>query len=259
MIIIVLPAFNEADAIKHLLGSLIHILGEHFPISHTVIVDDGSTDNTAETIKSYQGMPIELIEHGHNKGLGEAVKTGLLSALRIAKDDDIIITMDADNTHNPGLITRMAMCIEEGNDVVIASRYVPGSRVLGLSAYRQVCSFGASLLLRILFPIPGVRDYTCGYRAYHAGKLKQAFQLWGDSFISMSGFSCVVDVLLKLRELNSIMTEVPMILRYDLKPGKSKMDVRKTIKEILCLVLRRKFNCFFKYFSFNRPKDNAGT
>lgn len=242
MIIIALPAFNEEDAIKPLLDNLTYIIGEYFPISHIIIVDDGSTDNTVELVKSYQSMSIELIEHGHNKGLGEAIKTGLLSAIRIAKDDDIIITMDADNTHNPGLITRMVMCVEEGNDVVIASRYVPGAKTFGLSVYRQLCAFGASLLFQILFPTPGVKDYTCGYRAYRAGKLKQAFQLWGDNFINLSGFSCVVDILLKLREIGSIMAEVPIILRYDLKPGKSKMDVGKTIKETLLLALRQKFS-----------------
>lgn len=238
-VIVILPAFNEADAIKPMLENLSYLLASNPTVSNIIIVDDGSTDNTVDIVKAYKDMAIELIEHGYNRGLGMAIKTGFLSALRIAKDDDVIITMDADNTHSPHLIPRMSAYINEGNDVVIASRYTTGARVFGVSKSRRLYSLGASLLFRILFPTAGVKDYTSGYRAYRAGKLKEAFRRWGESFINMSGFSCMVDILLKLRDIGSIMIEVPIILRYDLKVGESKMDVKKTIKETLLLVFRR--------------------
>src|SRR6185295_9286248 len=149
------------------------------------------------------GLDVRVISHGDNRGLNEALRTGLLAALERVGEDDIVVTMDADDTHAPGLISRMTMLIEEGNDVVIASRYAPGGRVRGVSLSRRILSRGASLLFRAVYPIRGVRDYTCGYRAYRAGLLKEAFTRWGNEFISEPGFSCMVDVLLKLDRLDA--------------------------------------------------------
>jgi len=163
-----------------------------------------------------------------------------LRALDLATDDDIIVTMDADNTHTPGLLPRMINTLEGGNDVVIASRYQPGARVVGLSPWREFLSTGMRWLFQILLPIRGVRDYSCGYRAYRASILRRAFDLWGEAFISQSGFSCMVDILLKLNRLGAVMTEVPLVLHYENKRGKSKMNVSKTIRETLRLAWREK-------------------
>ena len=176
-----------------------------------------------------------------NKGLSETLKTGLLEALKHAQSRDVIITMDADNTHPAALTLRMVRLVREGNDVVIASRYRFGSYVRGLSWEREVMSYVASWMFRILFPIRGVRDYTCGYRAYRAEALQQLRAQFGDGWITERGFSCMVDVLLGLRKLDLIFTEVPLVLRYDLKPGRTKMQVARTIKDTLWLIFRRRF------------------
>jgi dolichol-phosphate mannosyltransferase len=95
-------------------------------------------------------------------------------------------------------------------------------------------------------PIPGVRDYTCGFRAYRASVLGASIEHYGDRFVTEKGFSCMVDVLLKLRRLRIngariVMGEAPMVLRYDLKGGVSKMRVLRTIRQTLSLVVRRFF------------------
>jgi dolichol-phosphate mannosyltransferase len=135
----------------------------------------------------------------------------------------------------------MTMLIEEGNDVVVASRYAPGGRVLGVPGNRQILSWGASTLFRLVYPITGVRDYTCGYRAYRAGLLRKAFARWGNDFVEESGFSCMVDILLKLDRLGAVITEAPLILRYDRKPGKSKMNVGRTMLQTLRILGRHRF------------------
>ncbi|OQW88992.1 MAG: hypothetical protein BWK78_07900 [Thiotrichaceae bacterium IS1] len=243
MIIVVLPAYNEVEALPILLGRLNAVSVGHFNSNISVIVvDDGSTDGTAERVRISKIPNVQLILHEKNMGLNEAVRTGLLAATQSAMDDnDVIVTMDADNTHVPALISRMVMLIEEGNEVVIASRYVPGARVVGLAWHRRLLSLLASVLFRYTFPMTGVKDYTCGFRAYRAGLLKEAFERWGNEFISEPGFSCMVDILLKCRRLDAIANEVPLILRYDFKPSESKMKVFKTIKQTLSLLVRRRF------------------
>ncbi|HET8646137.1 MAG TPA: glycosyltransferase family 2 protein, partial [Vicinamibacteria bacterium] len=131
MIVVVLPAFNEADALPPLLRRLQAVSVGHFGSALSVIVvDDGSTDGTAEAARAgAAGLAVKVVAHEVNRGLNEAMRTGLLAALEQAGEDDIVITMDADDTHAPGLISRMTMLIEEGNDVVVASRYAPGGRV----------------------------------------------------------------------------------------------------------------------------------
>ena len=241
MIIVVLPAYNEAEAITPLLNRIAGVAHSHFGSDlQVIVVDDGSSDGTADRARAVGGVPVRVIVHERNLGLSGAINTGLSAAVAAASDDDVIVAMDADDTHNPGLIPRMVGLIEEGNDLVIASRYQPGALVAGVPGARQILSTGMSWLFRIVYPVHGAKDYSCGFRAYRAGLLRQAFTRWGDHFISERGFSCMVDILIKLSLLDAIITEVPMILRYDRKPGKSKMNVRKTVTQTLTLLVRRR-------------------
>lgn len=114
-----------------------------------------------------------------NLGLGATIRDGLVAAAESAGDRDIIVTMDADDTHAPGLILRMVRMISEGHDVVIASRYRPGSRSVGVPFFRQALSYCGSWLFRIVFPIRGVKDFTCGYRAYRARVVRDALARYG--------------------------------------------------------------------------------
>jgi dolichol-phosphate mannosyltransferase len=238
---VVLPAHNEEDSIGPLLDSLLRELGADYPDFAVLVVNDGSTDRTAAIVRDYEDSGrVQLLDRPANRGLAETLRTGLLAAVGQARADDIVVVMDADNTHPAGLVFRMTRLIREGNDVVIASRYREGSRSRGLTLRRKALSRAASLLFRTVFPTPGVRDYTCGYRAYRAGMLMELVDRHGQEFISERGFACMVDILLRLREQGAIFSEVPLVLRYDRKGGPSKMKVLRTIRETLLLLVRRR-------------------
>ena len=238
---VVLPAYNEQHALAPLLDAVRQAM-EPTRLPYTVIVvDDGSRDATALVAsKASFDMPVELVEHDVNRGLAAALRSGLDAALDRCGPDDVIVTMDADNTHPPRLIPEMVARLQAGHDVVIASRFQPGARVHGLPRSRELFSLVARWMFQATFPIRGVRDYTCGYRAYRANALRQAIDTYGDQLITETGFACMADVLLKLRRLDLRMTEVPLELHYDRRGGDSKMPVLRTIRQTLLLVVRRR-------------------
>jgi dolichol-phosphate mannosyltransferase len=242
MVILVLPAFNEGEAIVPLLTRVREFVRRRGVEVKVIVVDDGSKDDTAARAEAFQGLPVEVIRHGVNRGLSAGMRTGLSAAVARCGPDDVIVTMDADDTHIPALMGQMLDRIAEGYNLVIASRYRQDSRMLGLSRWRAFLSMGAGWLFRFTFPIEGVRDYTCGYRAYEAWLLQEAFARWGDDFIDQPGFSCMVDILLKVSKLRPVVVEVPLLLRYDRKPGLSKMNVRRTITQTLALMVRRRLS-----------------
>ena len=239
--IIVLPAFNEAPTLARLLN---HI-GESMDDAHlryrVVLVDDGSSDATNDIAQGFSGnMPMTIVRHSVNQGLGATIRDGLVTAMKLAAEHDSIITMDADDTHSPGLILRMVEMVREGFDVVIASRYQKGSRVIGVPLHRRFLSRIASLLFRFILPIRGVKDYTCGYRAYRAEAIRRILSAYGDEFLARDGFECMIDILLKLGKMGLIIGEAPFILRYDQKDGQTKMNLSKTIYQSLLLLVKRR-------------------
>ncbi len=240
-VIVVLPSYNEGPNLGPLFSGIDACMSGAKRCYEVVLVDDGSSDITAEVLgECRQKYPLTVVQHQRNRGLAETVRDGLLEALRRADDADAIVTMDADGTHIPAAILKMMTLIEGGCDVVVASRFRTGASVRGVPAYRQVLSDGASWMCRTLFPTPGIRDFTCGYRAIRAGVLRQALQKYGEKLFDAEGFSCTMDLLLKLRRMKIVFAETPIDLRYDLKEGESKMRVCSTILRTLSLIVRRR-------------------
>jgi dolichol-phosphate mannosyltransferase len=238
-ILFALPAFNEEKDLPKLLDAFEQQMEASHYEFQVVIVDDGSTDGTANVIGQWSSkIPIDLVQHARNSGLGETIQDALYRSAALAAPDDVVVTMDADNTHSPALIPAMVSAIQKGGDLVIASRYRPGSKVVGLTFFRHLMSYGARFLFQIAFPIQGVRDYTCGFRAYRASLLQDAFARYGKTLVQERGFAAMAEILLKLRALNPKFHEVPMVLRYDLKSGDSKMRVGATVMKTLRMMRR---------------------
>lgn len=244
MIYLLLPAFNEATQVGALLEGLRTALAGSGLECSVVLVDDGSTDGTAATAAHAAdacALRLKVLQHAGNQGLAAALRTGLDQLLPGAQADDVVITMDADNTHPPEVMLPMAARIASGADIVVASRYRRGSRVIGVPFRRQILSHAASAAFQLLFPLRGARDYTCGYRAFRAGLLQRMRERHGEALISERGFSCMADLLLKARAFSPVLEEVPFVLRYDLKRGGSKMNVGRTVLDSLALLAKRRF------------------
>ena len=212
-----------------------------------VVVNDGSTDGTKELVESYANrFPITLLNHDTNKNVGQVFRTGFQYALSQAAPDDIIVTKEADNTGDLGILSTMLKSVEDGSDFVLASCYAKGGKIVGTTADRRLFSSVANAILKMCFPIQGINTYSSFYRAYKAQSLKNAFEAYGGHLIEEPGFVCMVEMLIKLRWLPVKITEVPMVLRCDIRKGASKMNKTQTIAAYLRLILKE---------AGNKPKD----
>lgn len=239
MVWVVLPAYNEAASLPPLLEGLAAL--PRSLVWRAVLVDDGSHDGTGDVARAgATRLPIDVVVHEQNRGLAAALRTGLEYACARAAPDDVIVTMDADNTHDPAQIPQMLQAIAGGTDLVVASRYVRGARQVGVPIHRVLLSAGVGWLLRVRFGLPGVRDYSCWYRAYRASLLQRALGRYGARLIEASGFDVMAEVLIKLAPLRPRVAEVPLLLRYDRKPGPSKMPTMRTVLGYLRLLWSRR-------------------
>jgi len=226
----ILPAFNEEKSLPNLLSRLVFLQSQSSKKLIVFVVDDGSIDSTASiATNGGSGLDVRLITHKINLGLGQAVQTGIKEVLNVASDDDIVIIMDADDTHDVSLLNPMIEKVENGSDIAIASRFVPGGDDSSAPLFRRVLSRGARLLFKKLLPLNNINDFTSGYRAYKISILRKASVHWGERLIEEQGFACMVELLLKLRHWSPVISEVPLLLRYDRKLGASKLKIKKTI------------------------------
>lgn len=247
-LIVLLPCLNEAVALPRLLAELAAV---EFPPGHelkleALVVDDGSSDDTAAIARQDWALPVGLIRHTVNAGLGAALRSGLDWFMQNCGNGDLLAVMDADLTHPPALLPNMLTQLETGCAVVIASRYAPGGSEHGLSLLRRSYSRAACVLLALAARIPDVRDYTCGYRLYSASALSKAAARYGEGLITERSFVCMAELLCRLAACGVRCGEVPLELHYERKPGLSKMNVPVTIRRYVALLRRLLFTPEFK-------------
>ncbi|MEE2710078.1 MAG: glycosyltransferase [Gemmatimonadota bacterium] len=235
MLIILLPAYNESQGISQLLVRINQAF--HDFAYHIVVVNDGSSDETGTLVQeAADNGPVTLLTHSVNQGLGRAMHTGIEYVCNTWSGDDILVTMDADNTHDPELIHEMYKELKKAADIVIASRFIGCATQIGVPLYRKVLSTGARIIFQLIFPV-GANDYTSGYRMYRVSLLQKAMKCY-QPFIEANGFVVMVEILLKLSKLKPEISEVPLILRYDLKESASKLRLVRTLIEYVKVLLR---------------------
>ncbi|MFQ5466475.1 MAG: glycosyltransferase family 2 protein, partial [Thermodesulfobacteriota bacterium] len=264
MIYIILPAYNEEHKIASVMKDIDATLasaGVGRDGYRILLVNDGSTDDTLGAARAVQGvLPIDIIDHGVNRGVHEGFRSGFNAALALASDDDIIFTMDADGTHDVSRTPEMIDRIREGWDIVIASRLRPGAKIIGVPLYRNVLTYGASFFVKLLFRTPGARDFSIFHRAYRASALRELMGAYGQRFIEAEGFTSNAEVLIKAYRYfgpHARICEVPCTLRYEMKAGPSKMKVLENILGYLTMAWRVKFGPVPARMKASRPARSS--
>lgn len=236
-VVLALPCYNEALNLPALLADirLANKTQSHFKII-PLVINDCSTDHTMDVLSREQermGDDLLVIHHEVNRGLTGGINSAFQKFSEIEKHNtgDYLAygLMDGDNSHSPHVVGPMVQKILERYDVVVASRYQPGSRIVGVSYFRQLLSFGLALIFKMLKNIPGIRDYSCGFRLYSPRIIKKVTAFYPEEVVLEKSFASMVEILVKCHYQGAIMTEVPFLLRYDQKLGQSKMPFKKTI------------------------------
>lgn len=165
MVSVVLPARNEAGAIAGVIEKVISIL----PLAEVIVVDDGSSDDTAELARHAGAI---VVSHPYSKGNGAAIKTGA----RVAKGD-ILVFMDADGQHDPTYIPCLLDKIDEGYDLVVGARQAGSQASIGRGVanlfYNKLASFMTN---------HKVEDLTSGFRAVRATLFRDFLYLLPNGF-----------------------------------------------------------------------------
>lgn len=251
MIYILLPAYNEAENIRPLLEDIAREVpawncpagGDGKYDVHAVVVNDGSADRTAEETKAFSGpIHVTLLNHDHNRGLAEALRTGLQFVADRGEDTDVLITLDADRTHSPIYMKPILDKLHEGYEIVVASRYAPGGHEYGVSLPRRILSRGAKVCYKMFFSHVPLRDFSCGFRGVRLRVAKATLQRWGEHLFETRGFACTGELMLKMlpQTAPDRVTEIGFELHYERKGGQSKMPTLKTIQGTLNLLMQSK-------------------
>jgi dolichol-phosphate mannosyltransferase len=242
---IVIPTYNESENIPVIIPRIFeqqaHINTHHLV---SIVVDDRSPDGTGQVVKNLQKVysDLHLLEDKDN-GLGEAYIKGMQYAIDKC-DADVIIQMDADLQHDPGMLPLFLTLYNFGFSLVVGSRFAPGGQTPEFSLYRKFLSSFGNFLVRLFSGIPRVHDCTSGFRCIKSELIKKC----DFSDMSVRGYSFQSSLLYELLRNGAKILEVPIIFEAR-KYGTSKLAFRDQI-EFLINLLRIRFHKSKEFFKF---------
>ncbi|MFA4701553.1 glycosyltransferase [Pyrococcus kukulkanii] len=205
---IIVPTYNERENLEELFSRIDNALKDYD--YEIIIIDDNSPDRTWEKAQELSSKyPVKVIRRINERGLSSAVIKGFENA-----SGDVFVVMDADLQHPPEVLPELLKRIEEGADIVIASRYVKGGKVENWPFYRKLISKGAIMIGRVALPkIRDIKDPVSGFFALRR-EVVEGVKL------NPVGFKILMEILIKGNY--SKVVEVPFTFGTRLA-GKSKL------------------------------------
>lgn len=229
-IALLIPTYNEAENIAHLLPLLSEISRKHPDIDLTAhIIDDNSPDGTARKVETLapllqsEHFNIKTIRRFVKNGLGEAYIQGFQEVL-VDMELRYVIQMDADLSHNPEYLDQFFACARRGIDLAIGSRYISGGAVPDWSFHRKLISRLGNLYARTLLGNQ-ITDYTGGYNMFSASLLRRL----NFSKLNTSGYGFLISLKFHAIDSSKSIHQIPIVF-IDRKSGVSKMPLNTMAK-----------------------------
>ena len=225
--LVVSPTYQEAANIAQFLQRV----RAANPDVAILVVDDGSPDGTADLAEAMQTEvgDVTVMRRTAKNGLGAAYRAGF--AWGLERDYDVIVEMDADLSHDPAQLPSLLQAIDEGADLAIGSRYVPGGTVPPWSLYRKVLSRWGNRYAGMMLGLP-VRDATSGFRAYSVTRLAK---LDLDA-LRADGYGFQIEMAWRIAQDGGDIREVPIDFA-DRTAGTSKMSSRIVVEALALVTL----------------------
>ena len=226
-ILVFTATFNELDNIKNLVNSI-----KKQPSNpHILIIDDNSPDGTSEEIKKLQNnfKNLFLIKRNNKLGLDSAHKEAYEFALK--NNYDLLITMDADLSHDPSELDNFIRNLEEF-PIVLGSRYIDGGQCL-MKGRRLIFSKYGNLIIKFIFQLD-CNEFTTSYRGFNLKKLNN-FHL---NLIKTKGYSFFMGTVHEIFKQKFKVKEIPIIFN-DRKKGYSKIPRVEILRTIINLLILR--------------------
>ena len=223
--LVVVPTHNEVENISELLDGL----DEHVPDADIVVVDDASDDGTRDLVRERctTDPRLRLIERDDKSGLGSAYLLAFDLALR--EGYEAVAEIDADLSHDPGVLPTMIELARRGIDVVIGSRYVPGGSVVGWPRRRTWLSRWGNRYAALVLGL-AINDATAGLRVYRTAALRRIDL----DTVRAEGYGFQIEMSYRAVCAGMSVVEVPIVFR-DRVAGDSKMS-SGIIREAFALV-----------------------
>lgn len=234
-IFFLIPVYNESANLDELAENLT----SSFPGKDKfyLFVDDCSSDDSVKIIKEkFSVKESFVITKEKNEGPGDSFNRGFEWLLEHAGNDDIVFTMEADNTSDIKLLEKMHAISQSGFDLVLASVYAQGGGFDKTSLFRRFISSIANMMMRFIFDIK-ILTLSSFYRAYKIALIKKIKTQY-KAIIEEKGFISMLEILIKSIRLNASIIEVPMMLYSSKRKGKSKMKKMKTMMSYFRFMLR---------------------
>lgn len=165
---IIIPTYNERENIVALIGEILM----NVRMARVLVVDDNSPDGTAEAVRDYSAKDsrVTLLSRAAKLGMGSAYQMAFHKVLDEG-GDDLIVTIDADFSHNPAYVPELIRAAAE-NDLVIGSRYIKGGGIENWELWRRLLSWGGNFYVRLITGLP-IRDCTAGFSCMRADFLRK--------------------------------------------------------------------------------------
>ncbi len=213
-VLVVVPTYNEADNIEALLRQVHAAL----PGAGILVVDDGSPDGTADLAEKAgtELGDVHVLRRTEKSGLGSAYRAGFRWGL--AAGYEACVEMDADFSHDPGALPALVAPLEDGYELVVGSRYVPGGSIPNWSWHRHLLSWGGNRYADAVLGL-GVRDSTAGFRVYAASILGRLDL----DRVRADGYGFQIEMTYRAKQAGAPITEVPISF-VDRVAGESKMS-----------------------------------